>query len=154
MKKRKGRTRAVIDTNLFISGFFANQGYTYQLQQLWVEGAFELAVSEKILKEIKNTLLKPSIRERLFTSNGEEGELTDLIREKAIIVTEDLYETGKITKDYTDNKFLACALEAKADYVVSGDNHLLQIKYFHGIQIVDASTFVKKVTGNQKMVGL
>ena len=60
MKKRKP-VRAVIDTNLFVSGLFANQGYSCQLQELWVAGAFELAVSEQILKEVENTLLKPHI---------------------------------------------------------------------------------------------
>jgi len=145
-KKKKGQIRAVIDTNLFISGFFANQGYTYQLQELWVKGAFELVVSEDILKEIKNTLLKPSIRDKLLLDIGEESEIIDLIKEKAVFVTEDLYKTDKIKKDYTDNKFLACALEAKADYIVSGDNHLLEIKHFHGIQIIDARSFVKKIT--------
>jgi predicted nucleic acid-binding protein len=49
--KKKKPVRAVIDTNLFISGLFADKGYSSQLQDLWVSGAFELAVSEKILKE-------------------------------------------------------------------------------------------------------
>lgn len=110
-------------------------------------GAFELAVSEKILIEIKNTLLKPTICKRLLASAREKDELIDLIRQRAAIVTKDLYETDKIKIDPTDNKFLACALEAKADYVVSGDSHLLELKHFHGIQIVDAKMFLKRMTG-------
>ena len=51
MKKTKP-VRAVIDTNLFISGFFASHGHTYQLQELWISGAFELVVSGQILDEI------------------------------------------------------------------------------------------------------
>lgn len=145
LKKRKP-VRAVIDTNLFISGLFAAQGYSYQLQQMWVAGAFEFAVSEEILKEIENTLLKPHIRKRLFLEDGEQASIISLIREKATVVTADLYQTDKIKKDPTSNKFLACALEVKADYIVSGDNHLLELKYFHGIQIVDAKAFVEKVT--------
>ena len=147
MTKKKEKIRAVIDTNLFISGLFAGQGYTYQLQELWVSGAFELAASEDILKEIKNTLLKPHLRKKQLIFNGEENEFIELIRERALIVTQDLFQTDKIKKDLSDNKFLACALEAQADYIVSGDNHLLEIKHFHGIQIVDAKTFVKKITG-------
>lgn len=145
LKKRKP-VRAVIDTNLFVSGLFAAQGYSYQLQQLWVAGAFELAVSEQILKEIENTLLKPHIRKRLFLEEGEQTAIISLIREKAYVVTADLYQTDKIKTDPTENKFLACALEVKADYIVSGDNHLLELKHFHGIQIVDAKAFVEKVT--------
>ena len=142
----KKPVRAVIDTNLFISGLFAGKGYSSQLQDLWVSGAFELAVSEKILKEIENTLLKPHIHKRLFLEDGEEASIISLIREKAFVVTADRYQTDKIKKDPTDNKFLACALEVKADYIVSGDNHLLELKHFHGIQIVDAKAFIEKVT--------
>ena len=68
-----------------------------------------------------------------------------MIREKAFTVTKDLYSTDKIIVDPDDNKFLACALEAKADFIVSGDNHLLEIKHYHGIQIVDAKSFIKKI---------
>jgi len=116
------------------------------LQQLWVSGAFELAVSEEILLEIAATLQKPSIQKELFLKTEEIGEIVSLIREKAFVVTQDLYTTDKIAADPDDNKFLGCALEAKADFVVSGDNHLLSLKHFHGIQIVDAYTFTRKVT--------
>lgn len=51
----------------------------------------------------------------------------------------------KITDDPTDNKFLACAFEKKADYIVSRDPHLRNLKHFHGIQIIDATTFIEKV---------
>jgi predicted nucleic acid-binding protein len=39
--------------------------------------------------------------------------------------------------------FLACALEARADFIVSGDAHLNKLKSFHGIQIVDTLIFLK-----------
>jgi putative PIN family toxin of toxin-antitoxin system len=71
LKKKKEQIRAVIDTNLFISGFFASQGYTYQLQELWVSGSFELAISEKILEEIRDTLLKPHLRKKPFILKGD-----------------------------------------------------------------------------------
>jgi hypothetical protein len=148
LKKRKP-VRAVIDTNLFVSGLFAGKGVTQQLQNLWVDGAFELAVSEQILLEIENTIRKPSIWVKLQLEEGDEVLLSGLIRERAFIVTRDTYKTDRIKDDPTDNKFLACALEANADYVVSGDNHLLSLKHFHGIQIIDARTFVEKVEEQQ-----
>jgi len=148
LKKRKP-VRAVIDTNLFVSGLFAGKGVTQQLQDLWVDGAFELAVSEQILLEIENTIRKPSIWDKLQLEEGDEALLTGLIRERAFIVTRDTYKTDRIKDDPTDNKFLACALEADSDYVVSGDNHLLSLKHFHGIQIIDARTFVEKIQEKQ-----
>jgi predicted nucleic acid-binding protein len=109
------KLKAVIDTNLFISGLFAKDSLSAQLQDL------------------KPT--EANIR-RFFR----------LIFRKAVI-SKDIYQTGKIVDDPTDNKFLACALEKKADYIVSRDPHLRNLKHFHGIQIVDATTFIEKLRG-------
>ncbi len=64
---------------------------------------------------------------------------------KAVIDTNLFVSTHRITIDPTDNKFLACALEAKADFIVSGDHHLLELKHYQGIQIVNAKIFVNKI---------
>lgn len=56
---------------------------------------------------------------------------------------EDQYAVSKVRKDPEDNKFIACALEGEADYIVSGDDHLLGLKHYRGIQIVDAPGFLK-----------
>jgi len=42
---------------------------------------------------------------------------------------------------------LACTLEKKADYIVSRDPHLRNLKHFRSIQIIDATTFIQKVKG-------
>ena len=128
-----------------VSGLFSSDGTVAKLQQLWVSGAFELVVSEEILQEVKETLQKPYIQMELFLKAEEIGGIVSLIREKAFVVTKDLYKTDRIATDPDDNKFLGCALETKADYIVSGDNHLLSLKHFHRTQIVDAHTFIKKV---------
>ncbi len=145
---KKKTLRAVIDTNLFVSGLFAGKGITHDLQELWVSQSFELAVSEEILKEIKATLQKPYIHKKLFIYEDEEDGIIDLIRERAFVITQDHYKTDRIKKDQSDNKFLACALETKADFVVSGDNHLLELKHYQGIQIVNAKIFVNKLLEN------
>lgn len=36
-------------------------------------------------------------------------------------------------------------MEAKADYIVSRDPHLRNLKHFHNIKIIDVKTFVEKV---------
>ena len=59
---RKQRIRAVLDTNLFISGLFATGETIAKLQDLWLAGAFELAVSDDILEEVQKTLGKPTYR--------------------------------------------------------------------------------------------
>ena len=140
------KLRAVIDTNLFISGLFAKDSFSAQLQDLWINQDFELVTSVEIIKEISRVLNYPRIQERFKPTEENIRRFFHLIFRKAII-SKDIYQTDKIVDDPTDNKFLACALEKRADYIVSRDPHLRNLKHYHGIQIVDATTFIEKVKG-------
>ena len=146
MARLKRRLRAVIDTNLFVSGLFAQDALSAQLQNLWINQEFELVTSLEIIREISRVLSYPRIKERFKPREENVRRLFQLIFRKAVI-SKDLYQTDRIVDDPTDNKFLACALEKKADYIVSRDPHLRNLKHFHGIQIIDATTFVEKVKG-------
>jgi predicted nucleic acid-binding protein len=53
------------------------------------------------------------------------------------IITQDRYTTDRLTSDSTANKFLATGLEGQAEYIVSRDPHLLNLKHSHAMQIVE-----------------
>ena len=135
---------AVIDTNLFISGLFGRNTTTTQLQELWIRQEFRLGTSLEIMKEVSRVLQYPKIKERLIDDDETVRRFFRLVFRKAIVARGD-FQTDRIIDDPTDNKFLACALEIKADFIVSGDNHLLSLKHFHRTQIVDAKAFISKV---------
>lgn len=137
---------AVIDTNLFVSGLFGQNSTTAQLQELWVRQEFQLGTSLEIMKEVNRVLQYPRIKERLIDDDETIRRFFRLVFRKAVIARDD-FQTDRIIEDPTDNKFLACALEVKAHYIVSGDNHLLSLKHFHRTQVVDAKAFIKKVKG-------
>lgn len=139
------RLIAVIDTNLFISGLFGQNSATAQLQELWIRQEFQLGTSLEIMKEVGRVLQYPRIKKHLLDDDETVKRFFRLVFRKAVVARDD-FQTDRIIDDPTDNKFLACALEIKADYIVSGDNHLLSLKHFHGIQIVDAASFIRKVT--------
>jgi uncharacterized protein len=61
-------------------------------------------------------------------------ELIDIIKERAVM-TPGMLKINDIKDDPTDNKFLVCAKEAAADFIVSGDKHLKDIKQFEKIKI-------------------
>ena len=138
------RLRAVIDTNLFISGLFGKDTVSARLQNHWINLDFTLVTSIDIIKEVNRVFHYPRIQERFNPREETLKRFFRLIFRKAVI-TKDRYKTDRITEDPTDNKFLACALEGKADYIVSRDPHLRNLKHYHGIQIIDASTFVSKI---------
>jgi len=49
-----------------------------------------------------------------------------------------------VEDDPSDNKILECALEAEADYIVSGDRHLLDLREYRGIKILSSGEFLRK----------
>lgn len=105
--------------------------------------------SVEILKEVSRVLYYPRIRQR-FKPKGETiRRFFRLVFRKAII-TKDVYQVEVVTEDPTDNKFLACALEGQADFIVSRDPHLRNLKRFQGIEIVDVKTFVDRVKKEKK----
>ena len=136
------KLRAVIDTNLFISGLFGKDSFSAKLQDHWINQNFELATSIEILKEVSRVLQYPRIRERFQPKEETLKRFFHLIFRKAI-VTKDMYTTDRITDDPSDNKFLACAMEAQADFILSRDPHLRNLKQFQGIKIIDVTTFLE-----------
>ena len=140
----KRKLKAVVDTNLFVSGLFGKDSVSARLQNFWVNQDFLLVTSLDIIKEVNRVFHYPRIQERFQPKEESLKKFFHLVFRNAII-TKDKYKTERITDDPTDNKFLACALEGKADFIVSRDPHLRNLKHYQGIQIVDASTFVNKV---------
>lgn len=135
---------AVIDTSVMVSVAFAKEGIARTLKELIVKEAFIMVTSKVILKELYEVLHYPHIQRRFKPSKKDIDEFIGMIIERSS-VTKGLYSIEKIKEDPKDDMFIACALEGRADYIVSRDPHLRNIKHFQGIQIIDASTFVKKV---------
>ena len=136
--------KAVIDTSVMVSVAFAKQGLAKELKDMIADEHFMLVTSKQILKELYQVLHYPRIIKRFTPSEDDINEFIGLIVENALI-TEELYNAEGITEDPADDMFIACAQEAKADYIVARDPHLRNLKHFHGIQIVDITTFIKKV---------
>ena len=124
--------KIVIDANLFASGLIKPKSNPGTILGLVKENKLELIASPAIIKEIKRILLYPKIQKYHHKTIQEIDAYFDDILMFAWIVegTEmvDLIKDGP-----TDNKYLACAYEGEADYMVSGDHHLLDVGAFRGI---------------------
>lgn len=57
----------------------------------------------------------------------------------------------KVSRDPDDDKFIECAKDANALYIVSGDKDLLAIKQYDGIKIITAKEFTDKYLKNRKI---
>ena len=138
------KLRAVVDNNLMVSGLFGKQSLSAKLRDLWINQDFQLVTSMSILKELSRVLQYPKIQERFHPKEETIKRFFRLIFRKAVI-TKDLYITERLTDDPSDNIFLACALEGKADYIISRDAHLLNIKQYQRIEIVEVPAFMEIV---------
>ena len=133
--------KVVLDTNIWLSGIFW-QGNPCKIIKLAEQGKIEIVISRHILEEIVNVLN----REEKFQKFIEDRKLAigDLVR-TIISITKLIEPKSKITaikEDIEDNKILEAAVDGKADFIVSGDRHLLDLKQFNEIKILKAKEFL------------
>lgn len=129
--------KIVCDTNILISAFIFPGGLPEEVFKGIITQDYELGISESILKEFKRVLLK-----KFSWPEKKTNEIIELIQRNAIIVTPKF--VLKIIHDEPDNRILECAEEFKADYIVSGDKHILDLKKNKKIKILNPSNFLKE----------
>jgi len=133
--------KVVIDTNQFVSSLISKQGKPAQLVDLWRQQHFILVTSPEIIVEIKKVLEYPHIIQKYKLNKEDIQSLLILIEHEAVIVP-GLPVINVIKDDPDDNKFLACALAAQAEYIVTGDQHLLSLGRYESILIVTVKDFL------------
>jgi putative PIN family toxin of toxin-antitoxin system len=136
------RIRAVIDSSVFISGIISPIGSPRKILELAKRNVFRVVTSVSINREVLEVLHRDHIYLKYSLNENIVDDIAAFLYEGAIL-TEDSYKVSKITEDPDDNKFLGCAIEGEADYIVSGDEHLLSLKIFKGIQIINTDSFLK-----------
>lgn len=130
--------RAVIDTNVLVSSFFG--GKPREVMNLWRDGKFALCLSDGIVAEYLEVLA------RFSAVKKEIEEFLMMLTERANVVFATPAEViNEIADDPDDNKFLGCAVAAKADMIVSGDQHLLSLGVYRNIRVVEPLAFLDSV---------
>ena len=133
----------VFDTNALLPLLVGKTRRALYLQQAWQDKRFVLAVTPLIIEELTRVLHYPDVRHKLVLTASDMDEALANLRRRACNLP-GLYEGVVAVKaDLSDNAFLACALEAGADCLVTRDAHLLNLKYFHGTQIVSLNQFAR-----------
>ena len=133
--------RVVLDTNVLISSFISAKGAPAQIFDLWQAGELEIVTSQEALDELQGVLTHPRVSSRLRFSDEQLQGFLVLLREHALFL-EDLSVTAVIAADPDDDAFLALALSSSAQYIVSGDGHLLDLGVYQDIAIVTPAAFL------------
>jgi putative PIN family toxin of toxin-antitoxin system len=131
----------VLDTNLIISALLSPQGTPAKIINLWEEGKFDVAVSDPLLDELERALGYERIKKYFRGTDFNRGVFIKHLREIAILVKPQI-SLEVITDDPDDNRPLECAVISRSSYIISGDQHLLDLKEYQGIQILSPAGFV------------
>lgn len=142
-----GGCRAVLDCNVVVSAVVF-KGRLSTLVELWKSGEFQFLACKEMVEEWYRVLAYPKfdLTEReirhLF-----EMEILPFIEPVRIKEIPDI-----IQEDPPDNVYLACAEQGKADYLVSGDAHLLKLRLFRNCAVITPAKFqsllVEHLRGN------
>ena len=129
--------KIVIDTNVVISATFFG-GVPKKVIDLVVNDKIAAYTNSEILAEYNVTAAKMTTKK-----NGHiNQELFDRLLNKVEVV--DTVTVVDICRDPDDNKFIACAVDAKAIYIVSGDKDLLTVEKYDEIEIITAKEFYER----------
>jgi uncharacterized protein len=134
--------RAVLDANQYVSALLKPRSNPARVIELVHAGQVTLLASPAILDEVRRVLSYPRLKKMHRRSPQEiEGFLAKLV--KIACLTPGTLEVSAIKNDPSDDIYLACAVEGSADYIVSGDHHLTDLRVFQGIRIVNPAAFLK-----------
>ncbi len=124
----------VIDTNVIISGIFFG-GYPRKILETVADKQISAYATTEIINEYYEIIDEMIKRKQGRINNS---VLSQLVSKLKIIQSS---SSINICRDPDDNKFIECAIDANALYIISGDKDLLDIQKFNNIQIVNAKSF-------------
>ncbi len=131
--------RALLDVNVLIAGLLSRTGSPARLLGKWLEGEFELVISDLLLDELEKTLARPKLRRLL--DDDEISAFLELLRGGLADWVEDPGEPPSIkSRDPKDDYLIAAARAAQAT-LVTGDADLLELS--GSIPVMSPRAFLK-----------
>ncbi len=131
--------KVVIDTNTLISALGWKEGIPAQILGLCLDKKIKMFLSLDILDEIEDVLSREKFS---FLDREMKKEFIMLLKELAEIVTPEI-SIYAVKDDPDDNIILECAVSCNADYIISGDRHLLKMREYKGIKIISPAEFLE-----------
>lgn len=164
MNDEQGRVRVVYDCVVFLQGLIKESGPGAECLELFEDGIIELFISEGVLNEIGDVLTRPDLQHKfpLLTQKRAEDLLGGL-KERATFL-ESVPAEFSYDRDPKDEMYVNLALAARATYLVSRDNDLLDLmketdtgrdfrERFPSLTILDPVAFLREVEESVKELG-
>jgi len=135
--------RIVLDTNALLSGFLWN-GAPRRLIEAVLAQRIELYTTQGLLAELEKVAARPRFTAKMAEQQLTPALLSERLRSIAeIVIAADIGPV--VIADPDDDHVLACALAAHADFIVTGDPHLLNLKRHHGTSILTPAAALLRI---------
>ena len=128
------------DTNVLISSTFWS-GDSDRILEKVENKEIELVLSKEIIEEFSKVLEYKEIKDKIKDKNLEMKRTVEKIISLSTIIVPSL-KFNEIKEDPSDNIILDCAVEGNVDFILSQDKHLLNLKEFRGIKIINPADFL------------
>ncbi len=128
--------RIVLDTNVLVAAAYAENSASRRIVEACLSGDL-VAVASPAVKSEYEFILARAVRRPDY-----EGRLAELL--EAMELVEPDQQPRVVLEDAGDDKFLAAALAARAEWIVTNDRHLLQHDPYHDIRIVPSGVFAEQ----------
>jgi len=129
--------KVVLDTNVFISALL-NPGKARNILYLARNNQINIFISTNIFEELSRIL-----REKFHWPNWRVRNAIIKVKKISTLIFP-ISNISLIVKHKADNRILECALEARVNYIISGDKkHILLLKEFKGIKIMSPAEFLE-----------
>lgn len=137
---RKNLLRAVIDTNVLVSGIVF-RGKPHRILQALIDQRIQAATSRFLLAELAEILSK-----KMNYSAAEINRLIEKLEELTEIVHPE--EIIKVCRDPSDNRVLEAAVAGNCEFIITGDKDLLILKKYQTVRILTPSEFIAGIEMN------
>lgn len=135
--------RVVLDTGILVSALIRPQGTIGDVLHALRDGRFMAIYSTPMMLEVTEVLSRPKIQEKYHVQPDDIEALINLVRLRGELVIPKQAITA--CRDPKDNKFLEAALAGEADAIVTGDDYLLVLNPFEGMDILRPAELLKKL---------
>ena len=137
--------RAVLDTNILVSALITKKSSApLQLYKAFTIKQFLLITSPSILAEVEDVINRKKVIKYHRRNLEQRKEIMKQLVKLSYVTLESVTtEDVIIERDPDDDKFLDAAIEGNADFIVSGDRHLLDLKAYEGIKILTPKEFLQ-----------
>ena len=140
--------RVVADTNTIVSGLLWT-GAPRSILAAARSGVLDLYTSADILIELEDVLERPKFARRFASAGLTPRDLAFRYAIAAFFV-EPTATDAVVLADPSDDAIIACAIAARADVIVSGDKHLLDLQQYQNIPILTAAELVQRIAGQRQ----